>query len=199
GGGHAAYRQNASAIDSLIEAISILRSACELPLAPAPDGVVAPDQARTVTVNVGRINGGTSPNLLATAATADVDIRFPLGLTALPVLDTIRAELRRLHVACDLSVISMQDATETNPSDPYIKVLQGVASTMLQRKVESVVRVGGSDARLFRRAGLPTAVYGLTPHNMGAADEFIELAELSSLTDIYAATLETVFTNRTSA
>jgi succinyl-diaminopimelate desuccinylase len=43
------------------------------------------------------------------------------------------------------------------------------------------MRVGASDSRLYRRAGIPTVVCGLTPHNMGAADEYVEVDELCAL------------------
>jgi succinyl-diaminopimelate desuccinylase len=43
------------------------------------------------------------------------------------------------------------------------------------------VRVGASDSRLYRRAAIPTVVCGLTPHNMGTADEYVDVDELCSL------------------
>jgi succinyl-diaminopimelate desuccinylase len=43
------------------------------------------------------------------------------------------------------------------------------------------MRVGASDSRLYRAAGHPTVVCGLTPNNMGAANEFVEAEELMCL------------------
>ena len=55
-------------------------------------------------------------------------------------------------------------------------------------KGEPVVnmRVGASDARLYRRAGIPTIVCGLTPNNMGAADEYVTAEELTGLGRVMA-------------
>jgi acetylornithine deacetylase/succinyl-diaminopimelate desuccinylase-like protein len=52
----------------------------------------------------------------------------------------------------------------------------------------SEVRVGASDARLYRRAGVPTVVCGLTPYDMGSADEYVDVAELLAVGDIFALT-----------
>ena len=48
------------------------------------------------------------------------------------------------------------------------------------------MRVGASDARLYRIAEVPTVVCGLTPHNLGGPDEFAEVSELLSLAKIHA-------------
>jgi len=48
------------------------------------------------------------------------------------------------------------------------------------------MRVCGSDARWFRLAGLPTVVYGPTPHNMGGADEWVSVTELEAIAQVHA-------------
>lgn len=50
------------------------------------------------------------------------------------------------------------------------------------------VRVGGSDARFYRDRGVPTVNCGLTPYNMGAPDEYIEVSELVTVAKIHALT-----------
>ena len=50
------------------------------------------------------------------------------------------------------------------------------------------MRVGGSDARWFRMEGLPTVVYGPTPHGMGGSDEWVDLAELDQVARVHALT-----------
>jgi acetylornithine deacetylase/succinyl-diaminopimelate desuccinylase-like protein len=57
---------------------------------------------------------------------------------------------------------------------------------VLDRDVTANMRVGGSDARLWRRAGIPTVVAGLTPHNLGGPDEFFEVSELVPLAQVHA-------------
>jgi succinyl-diaminopimelate desuccinylase len=50
------------------------------------------------------------------------------------------------------------------------------------------MRVGASDARLYRYAGVPTVVCGLTSYNMGAADEYIDVGEMRALAKIFITT-----------
>ena len=57
---------------------------------------------------------------------------------------------------------------------------------LLRQPVAVNMRVGGSDARWFRMAGLPTVVYGPTPHNMGGADEWVSVAELEAIAQVHA-------------
>jgi succinyl-diaminopimelate desuccinylase len=50
------------------------------------------------------------------------------------------------------------------------------------------MRVGGSDARLYRLIGVPTVNCGLTPYNLGAPDEYIEVSELIDVAKIHTLT-----------
>jgi succinyl-diaminopimelate desuccinylase len=57
-------------------------------------------------------------------------------------------------------------------------------------------RIGGSDARLWRRAGYPCAVVGLTPKNLGAPDEACEIRELTQLHTVYDAIIHEIHGRR---
>jgi acetylornithine deacetylase/succinyl-diaminopimelate desuccinylase-like protein len=50
------------------------------------------------------------------------------------------------------------------------------------------MRVGASDARWFRLAGVPTVVYGPTPHGMGGPDEWVDVTELDQVARVHALT-----------
>jgi succinyl-diaminopimelate desuccinylase len=49
---------------------------------------------------------------------------------------------------------------------------------MLGAAPRPVIRLGYTDGRFFRRAGIPTAVYGPRVHHMGGPDEFVEQDEV---------------------
>jgi len=57
---------------------------------------------------------------------------------------------------------------------------------LLREAVAVNMRVGGSDARWFRMAGLPTVVYGPTPYALGGADEWVSVTELEAIAQVYA-------------
>ena len=67
-----------------------------------------------------------------------------------------------------------------------MRLTHAAAQEVLGGTVAVNMRVGGSDARLFRMSGLPTVVYGPTPHNMGGADEWVDIAELEAVARVHA-------------
>ena len=48
------------------------------------------------------------------------------------------------------------------------------------------MRLGYTDGRFFRRAGIPTVVYGPAVHDMGGPDESIETADLLEVAVVHA-------------
>ncbi len=50
------------------------------------------------------------------------------------------------------------------------------------------MRVGASDARLYRLYGIPSLVCGLTPYNMGGPDEYIHLDDLFAVYYVHTMT-----------
>jgi acetylornithine deacetylase/succinyl-diaminopimelate desuccinylase-like protein len=50
------------------------------------------------------------------------------------------------------------------------------------------MRVGASDARLYRAFGVPSVVFGCTPFGMGGPDEHILVDELVAVAQVHALT-----------
>lgn len=59
------------------------------------------------------------------------------------------------------------------------------AETVLTKPCAPNMRVGASDARLFRAEQMPTVVLGLTPYNLGGPDENLVVDELADIAEIY--------------
>ncbi|GHU05329.1 peptidase [Alphaproteobacteria bacterium] len=140
-----------------------------------------------VTVNVGLIGGGTSPNLVPDSAWAELDIRIPAGVSVAE-LEARLVGMMGSFPNVRLSVLRRYEASWTDPDDRVVEKARSVASEILRRPVAVNMRVGASDARLWRRAGTPTVVCGLTPYNLGAGDEKLDVRELPQLTAILALT-----------
>jgi succinyl-diaminopimelate desuccinylase len=143
------------------------------------------DILKRITVNLGQIHGGASPNLVASDAKSSLDIRLPVGVS----VDEIEAKIAEL--LNPLENVSWQITTKWEPTwtDPNHELVQTVlnnAEFILQDKVVANMRVGASDARLYRLFGVPTVVYGLTPYNLGSHDEYVMVEELEQLCAIYA-------------
>lgn len=201
---HAAHiHKGDSAIEKLIAAILGLQGLRDI-LVDAPPAVMAAiekasviseqlsgagesDVLRRVTITFGTISGGRLSNLVADRAQATADVRLPVGVT----IADVEAEIRRVVAAVpgvELTISRRYEPSWTDPDHEAISVLRANCRTVLSYDPVMNVRVGASDARLYRAAGVPTVVCGLTPYNMGAADEYVEVSELMALGEIYSLT-----------
>lgn len=139
---------------------------------------------QNVTVNFGRITGGISANLVADNAELNADIRLPMGTS----VAEIEAEIGRLLNPIDgvtFNIIRRYEPTWTNPDDPIVDAVSSACEMVLGQPPAINMRVGASDARLYRAAGIPTVVCGLTPHNLGGPDEYTEIDEIVTVTQIH--------------
>ncbi len=138
---------------------------------------------QSITVNFGRIEGGLTGNLVADKAEANIDIRLPNGTSVAEV----EAEIGRLLAAIEginFDVTRRYEPSWTDPDDPLVAAVCAAGNAVLGTDPVPNGRIGGSDARLYRAAGIPTVVCGLTPHNLGGPDEYVEIAELVTVAKI---------------
>ncbi len=157
------------------------------PVSEAISGVGESEVLSRVTVNIGRIEGGTSPNLVPAVARAAADIRLPVGVGT----DEVEARLRTALSAIPGVSFTILRRFEPNFTDPDHEIVRRVAANaaeVLGSPPAVNMRVGGSDARWYRLAGVPTVVYGLTPYNMGGPDEYVLVDELFAVAQVHALT-----------
>jgi succinyl-diaminopimelate desuccinylase len=190
-----------NAIDRLRRALDVLASLTDLPFtAPAAvtDAIAASraisepisgageaDTLSRVTVNVGRIEGGTSMNLIPASATAAVDIRLPVGMSSARMEAAIAERLAPIE-GVRWTVLRRVEPHFTDPSAEIVTLTAAAAAEVLGYAPAVNMRVGGSDSRLFRARGIPTVVYGPTPFNMGGADEYALADELATVARVHA-------------
>ncbi len=142
---------------------------------------------RTVTVNVGTLSAGLKINLVPDRATAEVDVRLPVGVTTeacLAEANRVLAPLGRV----DVEVLRRFEPTATDPGHEIFRLLCDNGEAVMGRRPVLNMRVGASDARLYRAAGVPTAVYGPTPYGMGGPDEHVTLEDLSAIARVFTLT-----------
>jgi succinyl-diaminopimelate desuccinylase len=201
---HAAHvHRGDSAIDKLLAAIEQLRRLRHFPIV-APDlvlqaidaaspvseplsGAGESDVLKFITVTISTIRGGRLPNLVADTAEATADIHLPVGVTVAEVESEI-ARLVASNQGVEIKIQRRHEPSWTSPDHEIICLLANNCTALLGAPPAKNMRCGASDARLYRRAGIPSVVYGLTPHNMGSADEYVDIDELMSLGEILALT-----------
>ena len=198
---HGAHvHRGTNAIDRLRTALDRLKDLEEVPFQAPPvvsEGIVrakpiseplsGTGEAETlqrVTVNIGTIEGGTSPNLVPTHAIARADIRLPVGITTdilVARLDEWLAPLEGVR----WRAIRRFEPSFTPPGHEIVQRTARVAAEVLGEAPAVNMRVGGSDSRWYRQYGVPTVVLGLTPFNMGGADEYVLVDELVAVAKIH--------------
>jgi acetylornithine deacetylase/succinyl-diaminopimelate desuccinylase-like protein len=130
----------------------------------------------TATVNVGKIAGGTQPNIVPDGCAISVDRRTLPGETAAGVYHEIAALLKSKKLSATISSAQLVPALpmETNDKLPLVQAfLRGTG----QKKPAGVDYF--CDAAVLSAAGIPSVVFG--PGNIAqghTADEWISLAEL---------------------
>jgi len=189
-----------NAIDRLRQALNGLNRLEALPVA-APPAVTAAIMAakpvserlsgegeaatlQQVTVNIGTIEGGISPNLVPAHARAAADIRLPVGVT----LEVVEATLHHELDACEgvsWRIVRAYPPSFTPPDHEIVRRTIAAATRVYGKAPVANMRVGASDARLYRMFGVPSAVYGCTPFNMGAPDEYILVEELLAVAKVH--------------
>jgi len=193
--GHAAYQQGVSAVSAVRAAVvAIERMHGRKARGDTAEARVIARQraaaerrwgrgtgrlADRLAVSVGTLRGGGQVNLIPEAAMAEVDFRLPPGLTTATVLKEARRRISRaVRSGVQVDVFNRCDPYVTSPDAQLVKLVLANAKALNRRTVLPVVRLGYTDGRFFRRAGIPTVVYGPAVHNMGGPDEYIETAEL---------------------
>jgi succinyl-diaminopimelate desuccinylase len=180
-----------------IEAPAVVKSAIAAarPISEPLSGAGEAETLSRVTVNIGTISGGLSPNLVPAAARAECDIRLPVGLTTGAVLKKLGDWLGPLE-GVTWRPTRRFEPNFTNPTHEIVSRVRDVAAEVLGRTPAVNMRVGGSDSRWYRQWGVPTVVYGLTPFNMGAADEHILVDELNAVAKVHTLAAFDFLTNR---
>jgi succinyl-diaminopimelate desuccinylase len=157
------------------------------PVSEAVSGAGESETLQRITVNIGRIEGGTAVNIIPDHAKALADLRFPPGVT----LAEIRAAIaERLDAMPGIAwrVLSGCEAAVTDPAHEIVRLTARNAAAIVPGGAVVNLRVGFSDARFYRLAGIPSVVYGPAPHNMGGADEYVTIEDLFAVFFVHAMT-----------
>jgi succinyl-diaminopimelate desuccinylase len=140
---------------------------------------------RSVTVNIGQVEAGTSPNLVPALARARGDIRLPVGVSCAEAEAFLHRVLDALP-GITWRVLRRSEPNHTDPGHEAVRAVARAAAEVRGAPPAENMRVGGSDARLFRADGLPTVVYGPTPFGMGGADESVLIEDLATVAEVHA-------------
>jgi len=139
-------------------------------------GEGATERVLHVTSSVGVINGGRigAVNVTPESATARVDIRLPVGTSHEKVLSRLDELADGYPGEIELERFEGSDPTYSDHEDPIFECLQESATMVRDGDQPAfAVSLAGTDCRYWREVGVPCAVYGPTPYNVGSHNEYI--------------------------
>ncbi|MCS6825944.1 MAG: M20 family metallopeptidase [Caldilinea sp.] len=145
-----------------------------------------------VTVNIGRIEGGTQPNVVAEEARAELDLRAWRNAEIPELLDAIHSQLARpvlegTTATLDVNLDGAMPAMERTPAVAALEALAQRIAHDLGFTVKGASTGGASDASFVAAEGVPV-LDGLGP--IGGLDhspeEYIELDSIVPRTALLA-------------
>lgn len=138
-----------------------------------------------VTVNPGVITGGIKINMIPSECEFDVDIRIPPEVEYAEIMRRIEG-ITALFPEATYNVLNYDAANASQPDHKMVDLLIKNAQQISDRTPAPIIGLGGTDARLWRHAGIPAFVYGPSPSRMGASDEYVEIAEFMHVAKTHA-------------
>jgi len=152
-----------------------------------------PKEPRT-TMNVGRISGGTSINVIAAEAWLELDLRSE-GQESLAKLvsgaDKLIREASKPGLRIEADVIGQRPAGELSPHHPLIKL---AVSCVREQGLDAVLTTGSTDANIPLSKNIPALVLGIsTGGGAHTKDEFINTAPIEKGMEQLVRFVEKVF------
>lgn len=164
--------------------LAVIREA--QPVSEPEGGPGEAEVLRSLTINVGTIAGGLKVNLVADQCVAALDLRLPPGSSTETLLQDLLSCCRPYGV--DVQVLRRFEPTHAPPDTPLFQLLRKNGALVLGGPPVLNLRVGASDARFYRAAGIPAAVYGPRGHGLGGVDEHITIDDLLAVTRVHTLT-----------
>jgi succinyl-diaminopimelate desuccinylase len=149
-----------------------------------------PSNLQLTTIDV----GNAATNVIPGEARAAFNARFNDLHTSESLIRRIRERLDQAGGGYEMTTQVTGEAFLTPPGD-FSALLTGAVERVTGRRPELSTTGGTSDAR-FIKDHCPVAEFGLVGQTMHKTDEWVSLADLAALTDIYEAVLDGFFAAR---
>jgi tripeptide aminopeptidase len=135
-----------------------------------------PKEPRT-TMNVGKISGGTSVNVIAAEASLDLDLRSEGQESLAELVSAAEKFIQRANkpgVSVEAAVIGQRPAGEMDSKHPLLKLAE---ECLHEQGLDAVLTTGSTDANVPLSKGYPTLVLGVSRGgNAHTVQEFIHTA-----------------------
>lgn len=136
------------------------------------------------TVNLGRLEGGSTVNSVPGTATAEVDVRVTPGASTQAVFERIDA---CLGAKPDVSItdVSIQEGSYTDPAAPFVEGVIAVGYNIVGQRVFRRCATGGGDVKKLRAAGIPAVEAAVGSDTAHQVDEYVSVDALEATAEWY--------------
>lgn len=142
-----------------------------------------------VSCNVGIISGGTRPNMVPDACEAILDCRLPIGVNNQEIIDMVDDILaQNPGVTAQLNWKS--EPNFTDPSAVIVQTVKKYSEEVLGFKVVPKFQWASSDARVYRKLGIPTIQFGpANTEGIHSYNENVDISDVENSAKIYVLAL----------
>jgi len=134
-----------------------------------------------VTVNVGSIDGGSKPNVVADLCSADLDVRYPPHLSREEALRLVESTTRASGIPADIVIKHEVPAAQVNQNSDHIRRMKEIAGP----EVRSVSY--GTEMAFYAQSNPRCLVLGPgKPEMCHVPDENVDVTHVSRAAEIYA-------------
>jgi len=182
-------QEGVNAIDLMTE--RVLPAVKALPWSYEPNVLF---QTPHPTVNVGRIEGGDRPNVVADSCSVLLDYRLVPGMSCEAASSLLRACLEDVGRGWEGAGVSSRILLKNEPfllpeSEPILGVLTRSIEDVTGESPDWIGKTGFSDANvLVGEAGIPAVTFGPGNGSGHGPDEFVELDEVVTAAKVIALT-----------
>ena len=138
------------------------------------------DEFKT-TINLSKLNGGESVNMVPGTATMTLDIRFEKSDS----IDSILDNVNKLKKDIKVKVLDQGPIFQVNENLPIIQIFIKEAEIILKHKVKIEKCVATSDAIYFSEKNIPTILMNPIGANWHGPNEYVEIESLYTLYEIF--------------
>ncbi|VEG55034.1 acetylornithine deacetylase or succinyl-diaminopimelate desuccinylase [Mycolicibacterium aurum] len=184
--GHSASARIAQAV-AQIDDLTGLTGSLPPELAAMATSGDDPDPGLVLTANVGTVSAGTFVGQMATAATAEVDLRLPPGITAEDALALVESTVKDIE-SVRVRRLKGWDANWTAPEAPLTRAWNVASRAVIDAPPTYAIRLPASDASRWRRQGVQALCYGPQPTWSAGIDDYADEDEVVRCAALYALT-----------
>lgn len=141
-----------------------------------------------ITVNVGTISGGDKVNKIPDHCEIEVDLRIPFGVETGEVIKLIEKRFKEKNIDAKIEPLRwMSEANYTLPDELIVRSVVENAKKIAGINCTPVLQWASSDARHFRKRGIPTVQYGPAElEGIHSVNERVSVEDLKLFTRVYA-------------